>query len=129
MFILQVSQSFSQICKEINLIHRHANKADPTHNISTFGLTTSTSNLRKHLYTEHIKEWIDSCKNFNIHITTAVALEAIRKYRNEPADTPLESERPQYSKEAFIDAIVDFVVGDDLVQFLFHFLNHFLIGI
>jgi hypothetical protein len=72
---------------------------------------------------EHIKEWIDSCQKFNIHITTAAALEAIREYHKESADTPLESECPQYSKEAFIDAIVDFVVGDDLVQFLFYFLN------
>jgi hypothetical protein len=39
----------------------------------------------------------------------------VQKFRKEPAATPLESERPQYSKEAFIDAIVDFVVGDDQV--------------
>jgi hypothetical protein len=123
MFILQVSQSFSQICKEFNLIYRHANKADPTHYIFTFSLTTSMSNLQKHLYTEHIKKWIDSCQKFNIRITTAAALEAIREYYKEPAVTPLESEHPQYSKEAFIDAIVDFVVGDDLVQFLSYFLN------
>jgi hypothetical protein len=75
--------------------------------------------LRKHLYTEHIGEWIDSCQKLNVPITAAAALDAIREYRKEPAATPLESERPQYSKEAFIDAIVDFVVGDDLVQFFF----------
>lgn len=43
-------------------------------------------------------------------------MKAIREFRNQPAATPLESERPEYSKEAFIDAIVDFVVGDDQVS-------------
>ena len=81
-----------------------------------FGSTTSTSNLRKHLFNDHIKHWIASCESLNIPITATAAVEAIHKFHNEPAATPLESERPQYSKEAFIDAIVDFVVGDDLVS-------------
>ena len=52
-------------------------------------------------------------------MTAAAAVEAVRKFCKEPATTSLESEHPQYSKEAFIDAIVDFVVGDDLVGFYF----------
>jgi hypothetical protein len=97
------------------LVYRQAHAADPSHHVSTFGTTTSTSNLRKHLFTEHIATWLESCKDLNITITASAAVEAIRKFRKEPAATPLESERPQYSREAFIDAIVDFVVGDDLV--------------
>jgi len=72
--------------------------------------------LRKHLFTDHVEEWVSSCASLNIPITAAGAAEAIRKFCKEPVTTQLESERPQYSKEAFIDAIVDLVVGDDLVS-------------
>jgi len=30
-------------------------------------------------------------------------------------NTPLESECPKYSKEAFVEAILEFIVGDDQV--------------
>ena len=76
--------------------------------------------MRKHLYTDHIGDWVESCKSLNISVNTAAALEAVQKYNKEPA---VESERLQYSKEAFIDAIVDFVVGDDLVKFFISFDN------
>ena len=46
---------------------------------------------------------------------STAALEAISKFREEPFAIPLESELPKYSREAFIDAIVDFVIGDDQV--------------
>ena len=96
--------------------NRKAHAVNPGHHISTFGSTTSTSNLRKHLYNDHIEEWTTTCKNLNISISAVAAVKAISKFRNEPAATLLESERPQYSKEAFIEAIVDFVVGDDQVN-------------
>jgi hypothetical protein len=102
-----------------DLNYRQIHSTDPSHHVSDFAIKTSTSNLRKHLFTSHIGEWITACENLNLSITAAAAIEAIRKFRKEPATTPLESERPQYSKEAFIDAIVEFVVGDDLVCFYF----------
>lgn len=36
-----------------------------------------------------------------------------------PEATPLESERPEYSKTGFVDALVEFVVADDQVC-IFH---------
>ena len=78
----------------------------------------------KRLFTDHIEKWIMSCEKLHISITAAAAVEAIRLFRKEPATTSLESERPKYSKEAFIDAVVDFIVGDDQVCFyLFLFYN------
>ena len=109
--------------KKNDWIYRQAHAVNSTHHISHFGINTSTSNLRKHLFADHIGDWVDSCQKLNIPITAVAALEAIRQYRKEPVATPLESERPQYSKEAFIDAMIDFVVGDDLVCFSFHFFN------
>jgi hypothetical protein len=86
-------------------------------------MTTSTSNLRKHLFSDHIEKWITSCEKLNISITAAAAVEAIRQFRKEPATTSLESERPQYSKEAFKEALVDFIVGDDQACFIYLFYN------
>jgi hypothetical protein len=75
---------------------------------------TSTSGLRKHLFTEHIEEWSTSCKDLNISITAKAALEAILEFNNQPSQAPSNpDERPEYSKEAFIEAIVEFIVGDD----------------
>jgi hypothetical protein len=89
--------------------------ADPDHHISTFGVNTSTSNLRKHLFSCHIEQWVNSCDDLGIAITGKDAVEAVREFRQEPADTPLESERPEYSKETFVEAILEFIIGDDLV--------------
>ena len=101
------------------IFYRDIHSTDPSHHVTDFSNTTSTSNLRKHLFTDHIANWITSCDQLNISITAAAAVEAIRKFRKEPATTSLESERPQYSKEAFTDALVDFIVGDDQVCYLF----------
>ena len=71
--------------------------------------------MRKHLFTEHIDEWVPACQDLNIWISAAAAMPSVRKFLNEPEDTPLESEHPKYSKEAFVDALVEFIVGDDQV--------------
>jgi hypothetical protein len=113
---------FPYILTYINLDYRQACVANPSHHIATFGLTTSTSSLRKHLFSDHLEEWSTACDTRKIPITVPAAIEAIRKFRNEPGSTTLEAERPEYSKEAFIDAIVDFVVGDDQVRVEFYFI-------
>ena len=110
--------------QKFDLVYRQAHNTNPSHHISDFGLTTSTSGLWKHLFTDHIEDWVASCDDLKIPITAAAAVEAVCKFRKEPATTSLESERPQYSKEAFIDAIVYFVVGDDLVCFYFILFYH-----
>jgi hypothetical protein len=50
-----------------------------------------------------------------IPITAAAAKAAVQKYRNLPEENTLEKERPQYSKAAFMDALVEFVIGNDQV--------------
>ena len=80
----------------------------------TFSLKTGTSNLHKHLFTSHVEQWSLACKDMKIPITSKDALEAIRQFNNEPPPSPSDSnERPIYSKEAFFDAITEFIVGDD----------------
>ena len=117
MCILQVRPLFSSYpCRYLFASFRETHSTDPSHHVTDFSSTTSTSNLRKHLFTDHIEKWIASCEKLNIHITATAAAEAICQFRGEPATTQLESERLRYSKETFRDALLDFIVGDDQVR-------------
>ena len=96
---------------------RHVHVSNPSHRVAGFSLAMGTSNLQKHLYNEHLEQWVTSCDDLKIEITAQAALPFVKKFHQEPAETPLESELPQYSKkkEAFVEAILEFIVGDDQV--------------
>ena len=97
------------------MYYRHIHESKPTHTISTFSHTTGTLNLWKHLYNDHLEQWVTSCDNLKIEIIAKAAIPFVKSFRQEPADTPLESEHLKYSKEAFVEAILEFIVGDDQV--------------
>jgi hypothetical protein len=90
---------------------------DPAYELVDFGQTTSTSVLRRHLFESHLDLWIAACDNMKIKITAKEALPVIEAYRQEPQKTQLEAARPEFSKEAFLDALVEFIVADDQVSF------------
>ena len=70
------------------------------------------------MYSEHIAEWVTGCNDLNIKITAQAALPAVHEFRNEPEPTSLEGEHQEYTKEAFVEAILEFIVGDDQVCLL-----------
>ena len=78
-------------------------------------MTTSTGTLRKHLAGDHIEEWVTSCDNLDIKITAEGVLPAVHKFHTQPEPTSLEGECQEYTKEAFVEAVLEFIVGDDLV--------------
>lgn len=80
-----------------------------------FAVTTGTGSLRKHLSGEHIEEWVTSCDDLGIKITAEGALPAVREFHAETEPTSLEGERQEYTKETFVEAILEFIVGDDQV--------------
>jgi hypothetical protein len=53
-----------------------------------------------------------------IKITAEAALPAIHKFCAEPEPTSLEAECQEYTREAFVEAILKFIVGDDQVCFI-----------
>jgi hypothetical protein len=71
--------------------------------------------MRKHLYNEHLEQWVTSCDELDIKITAQAAIPAVKAFRQEPVNTPLESKRPKYSKDTFVEAILEFIIGDDQV--------------
>lgn len=125
---MPVSYNFFDKYILIYFIFRKAHNVNPSHRVAIFGIGTGISVLRKHLFSNHIDEWVTACDQAQIKITASAAAEAVRQFRKEPASTQSESEQPPYSKEAFIDAIVDFVVGDDLVSVKFYFIIKYLMS-
>ncbi|KAK7006945.1 HAT family dimerization domain-containing protein, partial [Favolaschia claudopus] len=84
------------------------------------GPNTSTGILRRHLYEHHLAAWVNGCDQLKITIKSEEALKVVNAYRakqnsstdNDPtADS--EKPRPAFSKEAFVDAIVEWIVSDD----------------
>ncbi|KAF8222996.1 hypothetical protein L208DRAFT_1319304, partial [Tricholoma matsutake] len=57
--------------------------------------------------------WVTGCDDLKIKITAQAALPAVHKFHAEPEPTSLEVERQEYTKEAFVEAILEFIVGDD----------------
>ncbi|KIK00294.1 hypothetical protein K443DRAFT_100729, partial [Laccaria amethystina LaAM-08-1] len=66
--------------------------------------------------------WVDSCDEFKIPITAAKAQEPVASYRTSKGQHPSQSnpgvgdrppDMPEYSYEAFVDAITEFIIADD----------------
>jgi hypothetical protein len=96
----------------ISNMHRQLQQTNPKHDISVFKLTTGILNLCKHLFSFHIDQWVTCCDDLKI---SKDALAAVCKFWDEPPETLMESEHPEYTKEGFVEALLEFVIGDDLV--------------
>lgn len=90
--------------------------------VTRYGKKTSTSVRRSHLRDAHPDTWIAGCDKLGIDITAKSAQPAVRDYRRRhhqasPADSASPDDlRKHFTREAFVDAIVDFIVSDDQVK-------------
>ncbi|KAK7041156.1 hypothetical protein R3P38DRAFT_2512241, partial [Favolaschia claudopus] len=107
------SKNHCLFCQKLRQTHPHI-KA------TAFSIKTSTGVLRKHIYTEHPDEWITGCARLNIQIIANEAQPAIQEYKRRQGHLSSNAEaaaqikgRRLFSHEAFVDAIVEFIVGDD----------------
>jgi hypothetical protein len=105
-----------------NTSFRKAHAIDANYEVARYSKSTSTTVLRKHLCDCHADTWISSCTELNINITAKAAQSTVNAYRrkHEGFSQPTEENgaehiRQTYSKEAFLDALVDFIVSDDQV--------------
>jgi hypothetical protein len=99
------------------LFKRQKKAMDPRYKVATFSTKTGTSTLRKHLATEHTHDWITTCDEKNINIKAAAHIqELIAEYRNEQHHAGEGRTRVPFSKEAFVDAIMEFIIADDQVN-------------
>jgi hypothetical protein len=79
-----------------------------------YGKKTSTTTLRKHLFTAHIDKWISECKKHGIAITAKGAMEAIAAHQGIRPDTYTQP-RLQFILACFMDYLVEFIVATDQV--------------
>jgi hypothetical protein len=84
------------------------------HEIAKFSAKTATGPLRRHLYDHHLDEWVSQCDHLHIEITARDAQDAVESYRKSKGQAGKQS-RLSYYKEAFENALVEFIVGDDQV--------------
>ncbi|KAK0465890.1 uncharacterized protein EV420DRAFT_799505 [Desarmillaria tabescens] len=88
--------------------------------------TTSTSNWRRHLLMKHLGLWVEACDRLKVKITADKAEGPVAAYRESKGQDPKQNsslpsgfdEVPGFSLEAFIDALVAFIVSNDQVGFL-----------
>ena len=69
---------------------------------------------------EHIGDWVTSCDKLGIKITAEMVTKEVANFRGESeqsgCDANKKPERRNYSREAFVDAILAWVVTDDQVR-------------
>lgn len=108
----------------------HIHTTDESYFILQYQPSTGTDILQKHLYTYHVDAWVEGCDKFGIEITAQKAQHAVDQYRQDTgsqttatggqAKTKTGPASKPYSPEAFIDALVEWIVADNQVisQFL-----------
>lgn len=79
-----------------------------------------------HMLKDHLEIWVNSCDQLDIAIGGQKFQDAAKKFRQQRGEDgsngteytqPDANSHPQYSPEAFVDAIMDFIVGDNQVNF------------
>jgi len=112
-FASMYNSSFNFCCCSFFSIKEH--EASHKHDVVSFADHTSISNVRRHLFKHHIGDWVKACDDLQIKIYGTNARLAVQRFKNLPPPTDMEADSPEYSKEAFIDALTEFVVADDQV--------------
>jgi len=76
------------------------------------------------LYKLHLDKWVAECDKLGIKITAKDAQSVVDSYRQRKGQIPKQENadlgpHKKYSPEAFVDALVEFIVVDDQVSVLF----------
>lgn len=122
-FCQYVADCLSYLITVSNIFIRQEHISSSHVKVQPFKKTTGTTVLRNHLANDHIENWVETCDKFKISITAQVAQKAVNAYqqrRGQPQESANFSAGPvphvrEYSREAFVDAIVEWIVADDQV--------------
>lgn len=101
----------------------HEKKVASSHRVTTFRKSTATGSIRRHLYENHLADWVHVCDGLKIPITAKLAVPGplVEEYRlaQDPRYTKEsgpEDLRREFSKEAFVEAILQWIISDDQVS-------------
>jgi hypothetical protein len=92
---------------------REIHATNKEHDIARFSVRTATGPLRSHLFLHHRDDWIKMCGELGIKMKSWVSQNATNE--NSVINNGGYSQRP-FSKENFVDALVEFIVCDDIVS-------------
>jgi hypothetical protein len=98
---------------ELIVLIRKLHATDNNHRIAHFSIRTATGPLRSHLSLHHRDNWVKMCGELGIEIKSSVFQDATNE--NSIINNGGYPRRP-FSNENFVDALVDFIVGDDMVS-------------
>jgi hypothetical protein len=98
------------------MLYRQIHITDLSHRVAKFGLKTATRPLCCHLYENHTDAWIADCEQLRITIKSKEALDFIAEFCEAGPMGPDPNTCKPYLKEAFVDAIIEWIVGDDQVS-------------
>ncbi|KAH9920264.1 hypothetical protein B0H21DRAFT_668206, partial [Amylocystis lapponica] len=108
--------------KRTCLLCKYVQASKKDHVVKHYGLGTGTGPLRRHLYERHADDWISRCDQLHIPITAKEAQPAVADYRRRQGQNNTSTShsgqpvlRRPFSNEAFVDAIIEFIVADDQV--------------
>jgi hypothetical protein len=90
----------------------------PRHVVAMFAPKSSTSTLRNHFILKHDVVWVQACDRLKIPIKTEAGLTCAARVRGTiPGEHRSKdvAARP-FTKAAFSEAIIEWIVGDDLVR-------------
>ncbi|RXW14039.1 hypothetical protein EST38_g11815 [Candolleomyces aberdarensis] len=80
---------------------------------------SGTGTMRRHLYGHHLNDWVKECDRQDIKIMAKSAQKYVDEYRKDQGGLPAseaegtEHKVPEFTPDAFIEALVDFIVADD----------------
>ena len=94
---------------------RSVHAVNEEHEIAKFSLKTATGPLCYHLIEHHLNDWVSQCDAQGIEIHAQDAQDAIENYRKSCDQTGFQATQLPYTKSNFVDALVEFIVGDDQV--------------
>ncbi|EKM49379.1 uncharacterized protein PHACADRAFT_201634 [Phanerochaete carnosa HHB-10118-sp] len=98
-------------------LDRLAKQQDPKHQVAGW-TTADTDNPQQHFHDNHIDAWVTACDKAGIRITAKSATAYVeawrcRQHREAGSNVQHDDGRPQFSKELFVDYIVEWIVTDD----------------
>lgn len=97
------------------IIHREANKADPSHSVHTYSPRTSNSSLRPHIWRRHIDLFMRLAPRHNWNISLLGLASQSQSQASSQASTSQVGRPAEFNQEVFYQRLVDFIVVDDQV--------------
>lgn len=108
------------VVQDTHQIPRLIGKRVPDYNVLVYSVNTTTGVLRRHLQSVHLGDWVEECDRKGIQISGAKAQGAAADYRQRTgkrgSSVTIPGQRPCFTKEGFLNALIEFIVSDDQVS-------------